>query len=672
MSKRVRDPGSSTGEPLVFVSSYYTRHGVAFFDMILRALIAKPRLAGALTRADASLPEPLDQYDLLQQPLGPVPGLARAVLLVPHEKAGPEQRWASTDLRNFDGAGKWEELARSVAREHGRESAVMSWFKAIRDAHPDEQAIALDRALSFKPRGVSGAALWQLINEFALVDQVRWWNEFSPWARRPDFPVTIASIGAPDLLPDDAKGWTQAIEQWVGCQPPNARYLVNLYGTPAHNQLAWYYLAWRLPRLRSSVFCACKTIPWERDRRRFRPIQFERMKKDLIRELERTALPPGLVDSPERQRVRQWLEFYRSAGDNFVILLLGPRGSGKSTTVKAVFGRAAADGTKPSYREANCASFPDPVMAQAHLFGHTAEAFTGARTAHAGLFTEANGGTLFLDEFHMLSKPARELLLTSIQTDADGYFEYRPLGATISLKARFQLILGSNWKIERLYKDFNRDFWDRINQRRHEMPAFDKTRELDKAWHEVWSHMRFGLKDPLTDPDHRERLRDWLADLDYPGSFRDIERLAILAADYQRAEASEILEPIADRGSDPLWFAWLKRRWNEDSAVAQRIDAATESPADSHSAVTSAPGTELVAIDFRRPDAPSPDELVARYRKHIAGLLIRAFENRSRAAAELGKRNVKINATTIGRWERGADAHDADRERKDQEGDLPS
>jgi transcriptional regulator with AAA-type ATPase domain len=631
-------------DEVVFVTTFFRRHGVGFFDMLLRAFVKDPKLVRDLRSAprDGDVGKNADQYALLDAPVQLPSSISRAVFLIPETL---KKHWASTEVRPLEIERKWNQLAESISTEYDGPGSkrVVDWLSAVRDAVSQREVFSIETALESKPEGVDGSALWQVIHELPLVDQVRWWREHSPW--RAIKGVAIESIGPKSLAPEDPKGWTQALERWIEGQPENARFLVNLWGTSTENQLAWYYLAWRLPRLRGTVFCECKTLAPHEDPRRFRPIRFRRLSDDLLHELGK-PVPKHHLSSPVRDRAIKQLELYRKTGDKFVILVLGERGTGKSTTVRRIF-----EGDPPSlatpFVEANCASFANPEMARSELFGHTAGAYTGAAKARPGLFQEANGGTLFLDECHALDPSIQRLLLLALQTDNDGNYSFKPLGADKPERTKFQLILGSNKRIDELRALFPEDFWDRIHQRRVEMPALDRAHELEGAWHKVWDNMKLrGVVDPAEIPTTGGQFLDWLKAQEFPGNFRDLQRIAILAADLQRAESLDLLDG-SGRDGEGGWFAQLRRQCEEDSRSAP-APRETTSPASGAGAGASNP----VELDFTMDSALTPEKLVDRFRQRIANALVETYPSKAAAERAMKVRGSRIRAQTIGRWQR--------------------
>ncbi len=118
--------------------------------------------------------------------------------------------------------------------------------------------------------------------------------------------------------------------------------------------------------------------------------------------------PPLLGPSIAMQRVRG--EVSLAGKKSLPVLLLGESGAGKDVAARAI--HLASDRPGP-YVPVNCGGLPDNLV-ESELFGHSANAFTGAGEGKKGLLEVADGGTLFLDEIGEMPMPAQAKLLRAV------------------------------------------------------------------------------------------------------------------------------------------------------------------------------------------------------------------------------------------------------------------
>ncbi len=137
--------------------------------------------------------------------------------------------------------------------------------------------------------------------------------------------------------------------------------------------------------------------------------------KALIEQIARYAVPPppadGVIAADPRTRETLLLAA-RVARTDATVLLTGESGVGKE-----VFARYIHDQSERAsgpFVAINCAAIPDNLL-EATLFGHEKGAFTGAQTAQAGKFEQANGGTLLLDEISEMPLGLQAKLLRVLQ-----------------------------------------------------------------------------------------------------------------------------------------------------------------------------------------------------------------------------------------------------------------
>jgi DNA-binding NtrC family response regulator len=122
--------------------------------------------------------------------------------------------------------------------------------------------------------------------------------------------------------------------------------------------------------------------------------------------------------------------------DSDLPVLKGESGTGKDLIARRMHARSPRrDGP---WVPVNCAALPDS-LADAELFGHTRDAFTGAAHRRKGLLCNAHGGTLFLDEVGELSPRTQARLLRTLQEG-----EVRPLGQSSRQKIDVRVLAASN------------------------------------------------------------------------------------------------------------------------------------------------------------------------------------------------------------------------------------
>jgi two-component system response regulator FlrC len=135
----------------------------------------------------------------------------------------------------------------------------------------------------------------------------------------------------------------------------------------------------------------------------------------LIAQIARYAVPPppadGVIAADPKTRETLLLAS-RVAKTDATVLLTGESGVGKEVFARYIHDQSAR--ASGPFVAINCAAIPDNLL-EATLFGHEKGAFTGAQTAQAGKFEQANGGTLLLDEISEMPLGLQAKLLRVLQ-----------------------------------------------------------------------------------------------------------------------------------------------------------------------------------------------------------------------------------------------------------------
>lgn len=118
---------------------------------------------------------------------------------------------------------------------------------------------------------------------------------------------------------------------------------------------------------------------------------------------------PVLADSATHSVAELALRVARTDAS---VVISGESGVGKEVFARLIHDHSTRAG-KP-FVAINCAAIPE-TMLESLLFGYEKGAFTGAHTARAGKFEQANGGTLLLDEITEMALGLQAKLLRVLQ-----------------------------------------------------------------------------------------------------------------------------------------------------------------------------------------------------------------------------------------------------------------
>src|SRR5262245_7026581 len=185
---------------------------------------------------------------------------------------------------------------------------------------------------------------------------------------------------------------------------------------------------------------------------------------------EMPALPEKIIGASRPMR-ELFDHIVRAARSVSTVLIVGESGTGKELVARAIHGMS---GRRGAFVPVNCAAIPAELI-ESELFGHTGQAFTGAKHSRAGLFETAESGTIFLDEVGELPMAVQPKLLRTLQEGT-----LRRVGSNTEITINVRVVAATNRDLEEEVRSgrFREDLYWRLNVIRLHVPplrerAFD-------------------------------------------------------------------------------------------------------------------------------------------------------------------------------------------------------
>jgi DNA-binding NtrC family response regulator len=216
-----------------------------------------------------------------------------------------------------------------------------------------------------------------------------------------------------------------------------------------------------------------------------KPVDTEALKARLERTAETVTLRRELDHLRQQSHVddSQWIigkspairrvvkEIELVAPTNSTVLITGESGTGKEVFARIIYSKSTRS-NKP-FRPVNCAALPEHLL-ENELFGHEANAYTGAGKQKKGLFEVADGGTLFLDEISIMKPEMQAKLLRVIQERT-----LRRLGGTKDISVDIRLLAATNLDLQEAMNagQFRRDLYYRLSVVRVHLPPLRERQE---------------------------------------------------------------------------------------------------------------------------------------------------------------------------------------------------
>ena len=233
---------------------------------------------------------------------------------------------------------------------------------------------------------------------------------------------------------------------------------------------------------------------------------------------ERDSLEGRIIGrSPAMQQLRELIANVADTSAN--VLIEGETGTGKELVARCLhdFSRRQPQ----QFVALNCGGLPENLF-ESEIFGHEANAFTGAGKRRIGKIEHAHGGTLFLDEVESMPLNLQIKLLRVLQERT-----LERLGSNQSIDVDCRVIAATKSDLDQLSKasQFRSDLYYRLNVVTLELPPLRERREDILQLFEYYLQQS-SLRFDRTAPELDNQTVSSLMSHDWPGNVRELRNVA--------------------------------------------------------------------------------------------------------------------------------------------------
>ncbi len=193
-------------------------------------------------------------------------------------------------------------------------------------------------------------------------------------------------------------------------------------------------------------------------------IRFQPLSESIEEELASSSSFGGMIGESVKMR-QLFARLEKIAPSDATVLITGETGVGKELVAEAM--HEMSPRKSGPFVVLDCGSIPQNLI-ESELFGHERGAFTGATSAHAGVFERAHQGVVFLDEIGELPLAMQPKLLRVLERK-----EVRRIGGSKTIQVDIRVVAATNRDlgVEVNRGRFREDLYYRLAVTRVHVPA---------------------------------------------------------------------------------------------------------------------------------------------------------------------------------------------------------